>query len=69
MINIALRAKRGVKIPTPKQSRVLIVKMFKEQLQLLWVCLTVCLLSYFSFFIISFHLPMYFCILGPHSER
>ena len=41
MLNITSQATHGIRLPSPRQSRANIIKMFKQQLCLLWDCLNV----------------------------
>ena len=43
MLDIMSRSNRGIQLPSPKQSRSQIIKMFKHQLCLLRECLSVCI--------------------------
>ena len=69
MVDIASWATCEVSLPSPKQSRVCILQMFKEQLR----SLRVCLLVRFSLSYIDFHLLTNCCgvagyMLEPHCQ-
>ena len=69
MVDIASQAKHEVSLPSPKQSRVCILQMFKEQLQSLCVCLLVCFsLSYIDFCLLTNCRSVTGYMLEPHCQ-
>ncbi|KAH8997731.1 hypothetical protein EDB86DRAFT_2803462, partial [Lactarius hatsudake] len=74
MLDIASRANRSIQLPSPKQSRAQVIKMFKQQLCSLRDRLNVTFFFFFFFLFFSFLFAFKFTdilscsLVGPHCD-